>query len=158
MAIKVGDIEKIITSPQAQAVEKIVTEKVAISNAPVPVDYTKDPRTQVSKFPIEPVNVTDVIGVDYDPYDIDFGGYDQHSDIWNPNIPFHNMRQRHVGQKAFFAGYGATMPLPKCPPLWGDVSHYWDTMVFVGWVAYEGIRVFGGAISAIILAKLGGVV
>lgn len=156
MVIKVGDdLKTIVTSEPAQKIEKILTEKVAEVQAPIIVDYTKDPRTQVSKFPIEPVNLTDVIGEDYDPFDIDYGGYDQHTDLWNPNIPFHNTRQRHVSQKAFFAGYGATLPLPKCPKLWGDVSHYWDTMCWVGWATYECSRVFGGAIAAILLGVLG---
>lgn len=148
MVFKVGDMA---TKENIEIAEKIVTEVINKSSPATSVDYTKDPRTQVSKFPIEPSSPTDVIGVDYDPYDIDYGGYDQHSDVWSPNIPFHNYRQRHVSQNAFYAGYGATLPLPPCPKLWGDVAHYWNTMCFVGWLSYELPRYAGGAITAILI-------
>lgn len=141
MVVKIGDLGSVET-----VVEEVITKEVAKVEPPVKVDYTQDPRTQVSKFPIEPSKPTDVIGVDYDPYDVDYGGYDQHSDVWNSNIPFHNYRQRHVSQQAFYAGYGSTLPLPKCPPLWGDVSHYWNSMCLFGWICYEIPRVGGGVL------------
>ena len=143
MAVKVGDLI------QDKEVEEVVTNVVAAAYPPTAVDFTVDPRTQVSKFPIEPTKPTDVIGYDYDPYDIDYGGYDQHTDVWNPMIPFHNYRQRHVSQNAFFTGYGSTLPLPKCPPLWGDVTHYWDSICFLGWLCYEAPRWGGGALIVI---------
>lgn len=155
MSLKVGDL---LTQENIEKAETIVTDVVSKQAAPTVVDYTKDARTQVSKFPIEPSKPTDVIGVDYDPYDIDYSGYDQHTDVWNSNIPFHNYRQRHVSQQAFYTGYGSTFPLPKCPPLWGDVSHYWNSMCLFGWLCYELPRVGGGVLLTIIVgyAKLHG--
>lgn len=144
MTVKIGDLGGIET-----VVEDTINKEIAKVEPPIKVDYTKDPRTQVSKFPIEPVNKTDVIGVDYDPYDIDYGGHDQHEDIWNSNIPFHNDRQRHVSQHAFYTGYGSTLPLPQCPKLWGDVSHYWNSMCLLGWICYEIPRVGGGILLTI---------
>jgi len=149
--MKIGDLA---TTETAEVVENVVTTAVASISPPVTVDYKKDERTQVSKFPIEPKNPTDVIGVDYDPYDIDYGGYDQHTDLWNPNIPFHNVRQRHVSQHAFYVGYGSTLPLPKCPRLWGDVSHYWNSMCLLGWICYELPRVGGGILLTIVVGML----
>lgn len=150
--MKVGDL--VIDKKTVEVADKVITDAVAKTNPPTVVDFTIDPRTQVSKFPIEPVNSTDVIGEDYDPYDIDYSGYDQHTDVWNAWIPFHNYRQRHVAQHAFFRGYGSTLPLPRCPKLWGDVSHYWDSICFFGWVCYELPRIGGGVLLTIAVGAL----
>jgi hypothetical protein len=98
-----------------------------------------------------PQDKDDVAGVDYDPYgQSDAGGSNQYDDIHKPSIPFHNFRQIHVTIDAVFKGYNSTRPLPAVPPLWGDVTHYWNFGVLVGYGAYELIRVFGGiAVTAI---------
>ena len=102
-------------------------------------------------FPNAPQDNDDVAGVDYDPYGHkDASGYDQYTDIHSPYIPFHNYRQIHVALNGLFTGYNATRPLPKCPPLWGDVIHYWDFSVVAGYGIYEAIRVFGGLVIAAI--------
>jgi len=96
-----------------------------------------------------PDNKDDVAGYDYDPYGLsDAAGYNQYTDIHTPYIPFHNYRQIHVTLDAFFKGYSASRPLPTVPPLWGDVQHYWNFGVFVGYGVYELIRVFGGLLIA----------
>ena len=103
------------------------------------------------KIPNAPQDKDDVIGEDYDPYGhIDGSGYDQYTDIHTPYIPFHNYRQIHVALNGLFTGYNATRPLPKCPAFWGDVSHYWDFSIVVGYGTYEAIRVFGGLVVAAI--------
>lgn len=92
-----------------------------------------------------PDSKDDVAGYDYDPYgQSDAYGYNQYKDIHAPSIPFHNYRQIHVTINALFKGYNSMRPLPDVPPLWGDVKHYWNFGVLVGYVAYELIRVFGG--------------
>lgn len=102
-------------------------------------------------IPNAPTDKDDVAGVDYDPYGhVDGGGYDQFTDIHSPYIPFHNYRQIHVTLDAAYKGYNSTRPLPSVPALWGDVGHYWNFGVFVGYGAYELIRVFGGIIIAAI--------
>ena len=98
-----------------------------------------------------PDSKDDVAGYDYDPYGVsDAGGYNQYTDIHTPYIPFHNYRQIHVTLDAAYKGYNSTRPLPNVPPLWGDVQHYWNFGVFVGYGVYELIRVFGGLIIAAI--------
>ena len=118
---------------------KILAEPVS---APVAVPPT---------IPNAPYDKDDVAGVDYDPYGkVDGSGYNQFTDIHSPNIPFHNYRQIHVTQAALFKGYNSTRPLPAVPPLWGDVNHYWNFGVTVGYATYELIRIFGGiAVAAI---------
>lgn len=107
------------------------------------------PRTPVITTTNSPDNKDDVAGYDYDPYGVsDTGGDNQYADIHTPKIPFHNYRQIHVTLDAFFKGYNSTRPLPTVPPLWGDVQHYWNFGVFVGYGLYEFIRVFGGIIIA----------
>jgi len=96
-----------------------------------------------------PDSKDDVAGYDYDPYGVsDAGGFNQYTDIHNPSIPFHNYRQIHVTLDAAFKGYNSTRPLPTVPPLWGDVQHYWNFGIFVGYGVYELIRVFGGIVVA----------
>lgn len=104
-------------------------------------------------IPNAPTDKDDVAGVDYDPYGTcDGSGYNQFTDIHSPYIPFHNYRQIHVTIAALFKGYNSTRPLPVAPPLWGDVGHYWNFGVLVGYATYELIRVFGGiAVAAITL-------
>jgi len=104
-------------------------------------------------IPNAPTDKDDVAGVDYDPYGkVDGSGYNQFTDIHNPYIPFHNYRQIHVTIDAMYKGYNSTRPLPVVPALWGDVGHYWNFGVLVGYTTYELIRVFGGlAVAAITL-------
>lgn len=102
-------------------------------------------------IPISPEKETDRPGYEYDPYGHkDAAGYDQYTDI-HPNwIPFHNYRQIHIAQKAFYEGYRAVKPLPECPPLWGDMGHYWNSTCLFGYICYEIPRVGGGVILAIV--------
>ena len=74
-------------------------------------------------------------GYDWDSY----AGQGQLEDYWSPNVPFHNSRQRHVSQEAWFRGITATSikEIPPCPPKWTDVQHYWDTVALAGWLFYE---------------------
>jgi hypothetical protein len=96
-----------------------------------------------------PDSKDDVAGFDYDPYgQSDAAGCNQYDDIHSSSIPFHNFRQIHVTIDAIFKGYNSTRPLPDVPPLWGDVKHYWNFGVLVGYGAYELIRVFGGLVIA----------
>ena len=107
------------------------------------------PVTPVITSANSPDSKDEVAGYDYDPYGVsDAGGCNQYDDIHTPNIPFHNYRQIHVTLDAFFKGYNSTRPLPPVPPLWGDVQHYWNFGVFVGYGLYEFLRVFGGIIIA----------
>jgi len=125
-------------------VNTIEAAKILAEPVSAPVDV--QPTIQNS-----PLDKDDVAGVDYDPYGkVDAGGYNQFTDIHNPNIPFHNYRQIHVTIDALFKGYNSTRPLPVAPPLWGDVGHYWSFGVLVGYGAYELIRVFGGIVVAAI--------
>ena len=104
-------------------------------------------------IPNAPTGKDDVAGVNYDPYGHKDGdGYDQYTDIHSPYIPFHNYRQIHVALNGLYTGYSATRPLPKCPALWGDVAHYWDFSIVVGYGTYEAIRVFGGLVIAAVFA------
>ena len=124
---------------------KILAEPVS---APVVVPPT---------IPNAPLDKDDVAGVDYDPYGkVDGGGYNQYTDIHSPFIPFHNYRQIHVTIAALFKGYNSTRPLPAAPPLWGDVGHYWNFGVLVGYGTYEMIRVFGGIVVAAITLYFAG--
>ena len=124
---------------------KILAEPVS---APVVVPPT---------IPNAPLDKDDVAGVDYDPYGkVDGSGYNQYTDIHSPFIPFHNYRQIHVTIAALFKGYNSTRPLPAAPPLWGDVGHYWNFGVLVGYGTYEMIRVFGGIVVAAITLYFAG--
>jgi hypothetical protein len=69
-------------------------------------------------------------GYDYDPYSAPC----QLADIHSANIPFHDYRQIHVSEVAFYAGFRAktAADLPVCPPLWQDVQHYWDASALAG--------------------------
>jgi hypothetical protein len=74
-------------------------------------------------------------GYTFDPY----SDPSQLVDYWSPNIPFHNSRQRHVGEVAFYTGVKSLSirEIPNCPPLWQDVGHYWDMCTLAGYFAYE---------------------
>lgn len=82
-----------------------------------------------------PTKPTDRIGYDYDPY----GAANQFVDIHTPVIPFHNYRQIHVSENAAWEGFRATSirAIPECPPLWGDVSHYWKAVSVLGYMGWE---------------------
>jgi hypothetical protein len=60
-------------------------------------------------------------------------------DYWNPNIPFHNARQRHVGMDGFVDGIEAPSikQLPPCRPRWTDVEHYYRIPEVVGYLFAE---------------------
>ena len=74
-------------------------------------------------------------GYTFDPY----SDPSQLMDIHNPIWPFHNFRQIHISENAFYSGYRATSfkELVDCPPLWSDVSHYWAFMSVTGYVSQE---------------------
>lgn len=87
-------------------------------------------------------------------------------DIHTPLIPFHNYRQIHVSENAWFAGITAASikEIPPCPPKWTDVAHYWNSVSLSGWLFYEyGLNSKGsflirvveivGSIGAVELAK-----
>lgn len=97
-------------------------------------------------IPETPQKPTDRPGYDYDPY----GAANQYADIHPPHIPFHNYRQIHVSQSALWEGFRAVSikEIPDCPPLWGDVSHYWKTVSVAGYFLYE----FGTRDSLVIKA------
>jgi hypothetical protein len=86
-------------------------------------------------IPDAPTKATDRPGYEFDPY----GAQNQFDDIHAPTIPFHNYRQIHVSQNAWWAGMRATSikEIPDCPPLWGDVPHYWKTVSLAGYFGYE---------------------
>jgi hypothetical protein len=58
-------------------------------------------------------------------------------DIHSPQIPFHNYRQIHIGEVAFFKGQTAPSidKIPQCPPLWQDCEHYWAMSSLAGYYA-----------------------
>lgn len=74
-------------------------------------------------------------GYTFDPY----AEPGQLVDIHSPTIPFHNYRQIHVSEVAWFAGITAESikEIPQCPPKWTDVAHYWGPVALAGWVFYE---------------------
>ena len=74
-------------------------------------------------------------GYDFDPYSDPV----QLGDIHSPMFPFHNYRQVHISEVAFGMGFEAPTPkdIPKCPPLWQDVQHYWIFSSIVGYMACE---------------------
>jgi hypothetical protein len=74
-------------------------------------------------------------GYDFDPY----SDPAQLGDIHNPNIPFHNYRQIHVSEVALGEGFRATSikEIPRCPPLWQDIQHYWDIVSLSGYLMFE---------------------
>lgn len=76
-------------------------------------------------------HTTGKAGYDWDPY----SDACQLGDIHSPLIPFHNYRQIHVGEVAFFDGANAKTraDLKPCPPLWTDVAHYWGVMQDLGY-------------------------
>jgi hypothetical protein len=90
-------------------------------------------------------------GVTFDPYSDPAQLVDLHS----PLIPFHNYRQIHVSEVAFYAGLHASSwnSLPLCPPLWQDVAHYWDMMAIVGYVAYLSVPWIAGVLGTLAAIK-----
>jgi hypothetical protein len=142
--------------PTKDPVTGIITfvQEMQMVNAEQAKEMLKQPHVeavQVPPWPNAPQDKDDVAGEDYDPYGhCDGSGYDQFTDIHSPYIPFHNYRQIHVALAAAYKGYNSTRPLPSVPALWGDVGHYWNFGVFVGYGTYEAIRVFGGLVIAAI--------
>lgn len=74
-------------------------------------------------------------GVDFDAY----SDPSQLVDFHNTCIPFHNYRQIHISENAFVAGVEAPSikEIPKCPPKWTDMSHYWGICSLGGYVFAE---------------------
>jgi hypothetical protein len=74
-------------------------------------------------------------GYDWDPY----ADPCQLGDIHNPKIPFHNYRQIHVSEVALGEGFRATSikEIPRCPPLWQDLQHYWVIVSLAGYLMFE---------------------
>jgi len=84
---------------------------------------------------VPPTDPNAKAGYTFDPYKDPC----QLVDIHSPTIPFHNYRQIHVSENAWFAGITAQSikEIPQCPPLWQDVGHYWKTVALAGWMFYE---------------------
>jgi hypothetical protein len=74
-------------------------------------------------------------GYTFDPY----ADQCQLGDIHNPNFPFHNYRQIHISEVAFWEGFRAPTPkdIPECPPKWQDCKHYWAIVSLAGYVYCE---------------------
>lgn len=94
-------------------------------------------------------------GYNFDPYR-DPG---QLVDTHNPNIPFHNYRQIHISEIAFWEGFHATKvsDIPHCPPLWQDVQHYWDMVSLAGFVSYHFGTKESWVLNIVTVAGAGGI-
>ena len=99
-------------------------------------------------------------GYNFDPYRDPCQLVDLHA----PTIPFHNYRQIHISEIAFWEGFHAAKvsDIPACPPLWQDVQHYWDMVSIGGYIAYHfgtkeswalNIATVAGAGGLYVLAK-----
>ena len=79
------------------------------------------------------------IGYTKDP----FRGTEYETQLHDPSIPFHTKRQIAVAEMAYDCGRQAVTPdkMPKCPPMFGDVQHYWDAAIIAGFEETHGTKV-----------------
>ena len=87
-----------------------------------------------------------------------FSGQAQLNDTHPSWIPFHNHRQQAISEIAWCEGMTAQSlkEIPKCPPKWTDVEHYWTIVSVAGWIFYEyGLNSKGS--FAIRIAQAGGI-
>jgi hypothetical protein len=115
-------------------------------------------------FPTEAVKKTDIIGVDFDPYDTEA----EHREnfvipnwflvaAWRGRVVYDGFcstyREWHIWVQGFNAGLrtGTWEDLPKCPVLWQDEAQYYETAASL---AYDLKRGSQGAIGTIVAAIL----
>lgn len=158
--IKLGDQQIAVPSPTAL---KTVAEQIAAIKAPATTQVVKTVTTVAAAnptvergirgFPMAAMSKDDVLGEDYDPYDIPC----EHAEsfVVNGKVVYDGLwstsREWHISVRGFYAGLKAKTfeDLPKCPTLWQDEGQYFEACAAV---AYDGKRLLtGGALLGLLV-------